>query len=428
MPDSKKPEHTDNDTPATDARYPLDCPRCRAHYVVREVMAGRRVRCRHCGHVWRDERREVEGVIGALGRAASAWSQVGSSTLATADHASTLGYIVSKTGRKPKPPSSEFVGRQVGRYKIKAVLGEGAMGYVYEAVDADLKRTVALKILPYRSVSAKMSLGHRMFLQEARVAARMEHPNIVTIYEVGEDDGIIYFAMERIHGITLRTLVKQSGALPADQACYLIAHAARALAVGHAMGIVHRDVKPGNIMIDTEGRVKVTDFGLAVAGEDADFPELSGRAMGTPGWISPEVAREQSATPQSDIYGLGLTLYYTLTGKRLIRGTSKSGMIRQQREAKSIRIEDLPSDWPPRLRDIVVQCLQADPHDRYQSADTFATDLLRALSPDDADATVVLTHRRGGRPRLVPSLISGFVLILLALVTGSIAVWYFWLR
>ncbi|MFQ5410728.1 MAG: protein kinase [Phycisphaerae bacterium] len=428
MSQSTRDDNTGGTTPPADARYQLACPRCKARYILREIMAGRRVRCRHCGHVWRDESREVQGIVDALGRAASGWSQVGSSTLAVGDPASALGYLVAKSNRKAKPPPSEYVGRQLGRYKIKAVLGVGAMGYVYEAVDVDLRRPVALKVLPYSIDPAGRSLGHRMFLQEARVAAGLEHPNIVTIYEVGEADGICFFAMEKIQGITLKTLVKKCGSLPAEQACYLIAHVARALAVGHAGGVIHRDVKPGNIMIDTEGRVKVTDFGLAVVRGTGDVSELSGCAMGTPGWISPEVAREQPATPQSDIYGLGLTLYYTLTGRRLIRGKSGSGMIRQQREAKSLRLEDLPDDWPPRLRDIVVQCLQADPGDRYQSAETLAADLVHAVIPDEDDGTVVLEPADGNPPRLVPSLISGIVLILLVLISGSIAAWYFLLR
>ncbi|MFQ5430801.1 MAG: serine/threonine-protein kinase, partial [Phycisphaerae bacterium] len=189
-------------------------------------------------------------------------------------------------------------------------------------------------------------------------------------------------------------------------------------------GIVHRDVKPGNIMIDDAGQVKLTDFGLA---DVQGMGDSHGRAMGTPGWISPEVARGQRATPASDIYGLGLTLYYALTRKRLIKAETKSGMIRMQREARSVRLEDLPGGWPPRLREIVARCLEADPADRYQSADALAADLLCALSADDRDSTIVLDRRHGTPPRLIAPVLGWIVLGGLLLLAVVLAVDY-WLR
>lgn len=409
----------------------LVCPQCRAKYQPQRATDGRRVRCHHCGHVWRDEGPVLHGVPDALEKAASAWSDLGSTTIRATDHASTMAHLISKTSKQPRPAASEWVGRKLGRYEVKAVLGQGAMGYVYEALDTNLKRTVALKILPRRPESDPESLHLRMFLQEAQVAARLQHPGIVTIYEVGEEEGIHFFAMELVHGQTLLALVRQHGRLPATQACYLIAHAARALAVGHAEGVVHRDVKPGNIMVDTAGRVKVTDFGLADVSEWMDVDrveELSALALGTPGWISPEVARGEGATAASDIYGLGLTLYYTLTGKRLVRAKTRSGMVRVQRDAKRIRREDLPDDWPPRLQDVVVQCLQVDPKDRYQSADMLAADLLRVFHPNERDGTLVLSDRHAAPPRGVPPVWSWTVLALLFLTAASVATWYYFLR
>jgi len=407
----------------------LACPRCGAKYGPAAPTAGRRVRCYHCGHVWRDEHRALAEVVGSLSRAADAWLDVGSTTLAHADHASTMGRLVDEAAA-PRPPASDWVGRTIGKYELKAVLGQGAMGYVYEAFDADLRRTVALKMLPRHEPEGSRSVGRRMFVQEARVAARLQHPNIVTIYDVGEDDGIQYFAMEQVHGTTLTVLVRTHGPLPAKQACFVIAHAARALAAGHREGVVHRDVKPGNIMIDATGAVKVTDFGLAdvtgLEGIDA-VEDLSTRALGTPGWISPEVAREERATPASDIYGLGLTLYFVLTGERLIRAKSKSAMIRKQQVAASVRREDLPPGWPPRLRDIVLQCLHADPADRYQSADSLAADLLRALSPAEEDGTIVLgaEDNRSAAGRTTPLTVVWSVLLLACVGAVLAAWWYF---
>jgi serine/threonine-protein kinase len=301
------------------------------------------------------------------------------------------------------------------------------MGYVYEAHDKELDRTVALKVLPRRVETPEQPVGLKMFLQEAQIAAKLQHPNIVTIFEVGQQGGIYYFAMECVRGITLMSLIEQKGPLPANQACYVLAHAARALAAGHAIGVVHRDVKPGNIMIDATGHVKITDFGLAdVAGIESP-PELEGRVLGTPGWISPEVARGEPATAASDIYSLGLTLYTAMTAQRLIQAESRSGMVRIQRQAKSVRRQQLPEDWPPRLCDIAIQCLHADPKDRYQSAETLAADLLRALVPDESDATVVLGSGPIDGPRQVSPLLSRIVLALLVLVTVTFAAWW-WLQ
>ncbi|MBN2561157.1 MAG: zinc-ribbon domain-containing protein [Phycisphaerae bacterium] len=424
-------EATENQTADSQgggARQPrrVVCPQCQAYYRLPASTRGRRVRCRHCGHVWRDEADAADAVAGALGTAATTWSQLGATMLKGAGHGSSIGRMVRDTARPIQPLAADWVGRTLGKYALKAVLGQGAMGHVYEAYDQDLKRTVALKVLPRRVTADRKSVGLKMFLQEARVAAGLQHPNVVTVYEVGQEEGMYFFAMERVHGITLFKLIEQHGPLPANQACYVIAHVAAALAAGHAMGVVHRDVKPGNIMIDTSGHVKVTDFGLAHVEDVEGIPELAGRLLGTPGWISPEVARNEPATPASDIYGLGLTLYFVMTRDRLIQAESRSGMVRLQREAKSIRREQLPKDWPPRLLDIAVQCLQADPKDRYQSADVLAADLLRALVPDEADGTVVLgTGPTETGPRFVSPVLSWLALgVLCVLVAVLFAIWF----
>ncbi len=417
----------ESDMPRSTRR--VACPQCGAKYVPSASTSGRRVRCHHCGHVWRDDRHTLTEVAGSLNRAAEAWLNVGSTTLAHADHASTMGRLADEAA-PPRPPSGDWVGRTIGKYEIKAVLGQGAMGYVYEAFDPGLRRNVALKMLPRHEAKGAASVARRMFVQEARVAARLQHPNIVTIYDVGEDDGIPYFAMEQVHGTTLTVLVASHGPLPAKQACFVIAHAALALATGHRQGVVHRDVKPGNIMIDAAGAVKVTDFGLAdVTGlDDIDAVEdLSNRALGTPGWISPEVAREERATAASDIYGLGLTLYFVLTGERLIRAKRKSEMIRKQRGAASVRREDLPSDWPPRLRDIVLQCLHADAAERYQSADALAADLFRALAPDEEDQTLILSSNDANHHAHTQQKHSGvgWGTLALACAAAAMAIWAF---
>ncbi len=376
--------------PSDSGRPSLICPHCQALFRPRKPTRGRRVRCPHCGHVWRDERAEVGKVAAGLDAAAEAWLRCGSTVLAQINQGSTLGGLARELKPATRMQSSEWLGRTLGRYRIKSVLGEGAMGYVYEAEDLDLQRVVALKLLPYRAEAGEESLRLKLFLQEARIAARLQHPGIVTVFEIGRESGVYYFAMERVNGTTLSRLVVERGPLSARQVCYIVAHAALALAAAHEQGVVHRDIKPGNIMIDARGVVKITDFGLADVSGVGGLEELGERALGTPGWISPEVARGEKATPSSDIYGLGLTLYFAMTKDRLIKADTKSGMIRSQQAAKSIHRDALPESWPARLRDIAAQCLQANPADRYQSAQRLAADLLHALSPADDDNTMHL--------------------------------------
>jgi serine/threonine protein kinase len=407
---------------------PLTCPQCKAHYVPTRPTLGRRVRCRHCGHVWRDQSTAAGQVAGALGAASAAWAQMGSTLLASADHGSTMGQLAATLARPLQPAAAEWVGRMLGRYQIRAILGLGAMGNVYEAYDRDLERPVAIKMLPRRVDPDHQPLGLKMFLQEARVAAQIQHPNVVTVYEVGQQEGIYYFAMERVDGVTLASLVDQSGPMPMQQACYVIAQAAKGLAAGHALGVFHRDVKPGNIMIDTAGHVKVTDFGLADVAGVAGIKELAERTLGTPGWISPEVARGKRPTAESDIYSLGLTLHFALTRLRLVQAKTKSGMIRDQQNAKSVQRGQLPSNWPPRLADIILQCLQADPKDRYQSADLLAADLLRALAPDDKDATLNLTEPFARLRRPVSPLATWLSLSALLVVSVGLVFWWWKLR
>ncbi len=379
MPEPSSNDPSRHDEPAAPHHRPLLCPHCKVVYDTAEEFEGKRVKCKVCGHVWRADTHAAEKISGALTDVMTSMSQMGSTLLAAADHASTIGHMVAQSDREARAPAGEWVGRRLGRYQIKAVIGQGAMGNVYEALDVELKRTVALKLLPTRG-DQRESLGQKLFIQEGRIAARLGHPNIVTVFDVGEADGTFYLAMELVVGLTLMSLIKQRGAMPIEQACYVLAHAARAVAAGHAAGVVHRDVKPGNILIDESGLVKLTDFGLADVAGAEEFADLKGVPLGTPGWISPEVARGEKATPASDIYGLGLTLYYALTGKRIVKAKTKSGMIQLQRDAKPVNIDKLPNEWPTSLKEIVVRCLAPDPAARYQSAEQLAMDLIRVAS------------------------------------------------
>jgi len=381
----------DFQSPAPQRAHVVICPQCQARYRPRRDTRGRRIRCRHCGHVWRDISHDLQNLTAALDAASTNWTELGPSLLAETDQASSLAHVVRDASPSRTIPSGEWLGRQLGHYAIKSVLGLGAMGYVYEASDLELGRDVALKILPRRMEAGREPIGLKMFLQEARSAAKIQHPNVVTIYDIGHQGDTYYFTMEKVDGTTLAALVAATGPLPARQACYIIAHAARGLAAGHKLGVVHRDVKPGNIMIDLHGRVKVTDFGLAHLVGIEGFAELRDRPLGTPGWISPEVARAEEATLESDIYSLGLTLYYALTRERLLKADDRGTLVARQRKARSVSRDALPEGWPPRLRDVVAQCLQAAPKDRYHSAELLAADLLRVIAPHERDGTLSLS-------------------------------------
>jgi len=432
---SQEPSESEQHGPGKKKSFGLKCPRCRTRYPGGDEIVGKRLRCPTCHHVWRDQRPALRDAKRALEQVADHWAELDTTAIAHVDHASTFGQLSKKLRKRETFPPSDWIGKRVGRYTIKAVLGQGAMGYVYEGFDTDLQRSVAIKLLPRaHGVGQNETIGEKLFIQEARLAAKLQHPNVVTVYDFGEEQGYRYFAMELVRGATLLDLVKAQGPLPVTQGCYIIAHAARALAAGHQVGIIHRDVKPGNIMLNESGVVKLTDFGLAesTSGEGEDITE--GISLGTPGWISPEVANRQPALKESDIYGLGLTLYFALTGKRFINGSSRSDLIRKQRAAKEVDIAQLPTDWPARLRQIVVQCLHVDPQDRYHDANLLAADLVRAIRPDSRDQTVTLDMsstdvklprhatepKPAGNTWILPTVMTGILVALIAIVAWAL--------
>ena len=200
-----------------------------------------------------------------------------------------------------------------GRYRLVELLGQGGMARIYRAHDSELDRYVAVKLLR-PEYGRDPDFGSR-FRHEAQAAASLNHPNVVSVYDYGQDEAGPFIVMELVDGEDLAAIIKRSGALPPRQAARITAETARALQAAHNRGIVHRDVKPGNIMIDREGRVKVTDFGIARAIAEAQMT-LPGTTLGSVHYFSPEQARGDQATASSDIYSLGIVLYELLTGHR----------------------------------------------------------------------------------------------------------------
>jgi eukaryotic-like serine/threonine-protein kinase len=209
---------------------------------------------------------------------------------------------------------SNLIGRRLGRYEIRSELGRGGMARVYQALDTQLQRTVAIKVL-----AAQLSLDPefvRRFQREASTAASLGHPAIVKIYDFGEQDGLHYIAMEYVAGRSLHAILEERTTLGLGFAISLLAPVASALDYAHSRGSVHRDIKPHNIMIDRAGRVLLTDFGIAQT-PDADSERLTrtGVFMGTPEYISPEQAEARRVDGRSDLYSLGVVAYEIITGR-----------------------------------------------------------------------------------------------------------------
>ncbi|HWQ14696.1 MAG TPA: serine/threonine-protein kinase, partial [Roseiflexaceae bacterium] len=222
-------------------------------------------------------------------------------------------------------PDLNLVGRTLGRYEIIAPLGSGGMAVVYRARQTDLDRVVALKILPPELGLDKSYIAR--FLQEARSAAALEHPHIVPIFDVGAAEGLHYIAMKYIQGETLKDLALREGALPLERAVGLLEQVAGALDYAHSQGVIHRDIKPTNMMVDRGGWVYLTDFGLARGSAGAGLT-LAGTVMGTPEYMSPEQAQGQANLgPASDIYALGVVLYELLTGAMPFHADTPMGML-----------------------------------------------------------------------------------------------------
>jgi eukaryotic-like serine/threonine-protein kinase len=252
-----------------------------------------------------------------------------------------------------------------GRYRLVELLGQGGMARIFRAHDNQLDRDVAVKILR-PEYGRDPDFGSR-FRHEAQAAASLNHPNIVSVYDYGQDAAGPFIVMELVDGEDLASIIKRSGALPPRQAARITAETARALQAAHQRGIVHRDVKPGNIMIDRDGRVKVTDFGIARAIAEAQMT-LPGTTLGSVHYFSPEQARGDQATPSSDVYSLGIVLYELLTGHRPWEADSAAAVAMARLAGPPPDPSAIRSGIPTDLVAIDRKALATEPADRWSSA------------------------------------------------------------
>ncbi|MBO8142235.1 MAG: Stk1 family PASTA domain-containing Ser/Thr kinase [Firmicutes bacterium] len=273
--------------------------------------------------------------------------------------------------------------RLANRYEIKEQLGEGGMAVVYRAVDLVLHRPVAIKAL--RSNFAGDPEFLQRFLHEAQAAASLSHPNVVNIFDVGQADGVHYIVLEYVQGRNLKEILRDERRLPPRRAAVIARAVARALEAAHRRQLIHRDIKPHNILITPEGRVKVTDFGIARAASVASLTQ-TGTVMGSVHYFSPEQARGEAVGPESDLYSLGVVLYEMLTGTVPFRGESPIAVALKHLEQNPVPPSKHNPDIPPWLERVVLKALAKDPARRYRSAEEMAKDLIwRDDPPVDPD-------------------------------------------
>jgi Tol biopolymer transport system component/predicted Ser/Thr protein kinase len=321
-------------------------------------------------------RREVESL---LSRQASADQFIESSTLE----------VAAKLMGPPQPQS--LIGRQLGSYQIVSQLGSGGMGVVYQARDTRLKRTVAIKVLP-QDLPSDPERRER-FVQEARAASSLNHPHIITVYDIGSEGDMDFIVMEYVSGKSLDQLIPRKG-MRLNQALKLAVQMADAMAKAHSAGIIHRDLKPGNVMVSDDDRVKVLDFGLAKLTEVLDSGEgttqiqsltETGTIVGTASYMSPEQAEGKKVDARSDIFSFGSVLYEMVTGQKAFQSDSKlatlATIIKQEPKAVSQLVPDIPAD----LAKIINRCLRKDQDRRFQHMSDVKVELEELKEDSDSD-------------------------------------------
>jgi eukaryotic-like serine/threonine-protein kinase len=319
-------------------------------------------------------------------------------------------------------------GKKLGPYEIQNPIGAGGMGEVYSAHDSRLNRTVAVKILPAMFSADRERLNR--FSQEARAAAALNHPNILSIYDIGEDAGAPYIVSELLEGETLRDRLR-TGPLPLRKAIEYALQIARGLAAAHEKGIVHRDLKPENLFLTEDGRVKILDFGLAKLtrpeslASDAEMATIqaateAGMVMGTVGYMSPEQVRGKASDARSDIFAFGAILYEMISGKRAFHGETPADTMSAILKEDVPELSETTRNVPPGLERIVRHCLEKSPAQRFHSANDLAFDLealtdLSTLSKSGVERVVKENAKAAWRRKLE---LAGAALVFAGVVAG----------
>jgi eukaryotic-like serine/threonine-protein kinase len=311
---------------------------------------------------------------------------------------------------------------QLGPYKIIALIGAGGMGEVYRARDTRLLRDVALKVLPVSFTTDPERL--RRFEQEARAVAALNHPNIVSVYDVGNADGVHFIVSELLEGDTLRQRITPGG-MPARKAIELAGQLAHGLATAHERGIVHRDLKPENIFLTRSGRLKILDFGLAKLRQPEELSQTSdgmtavGQVLGTAGYMSPEQVKGEAADHRSDIFSFGSIFYEMLSGQRAFRRDTNAETMTAILNDDPPELSSRTATIPPALERIVSHCMEKQPSQRFQSAQDVAFDLETLSSVSGSPVAVSPVAKK----RWILPALAGLAFVVVALAAAAA-----WLR
>jgi len=327
----------------------FDCPCCGKKIRVRDELAGKRVKCPFCN------------------------CQL---------------YVPSKEGEAARRDvEGELAGRSLAHYRILELVGRGGMGTVYTAKNLNTGEIVALKVFPYRLIEEKPIVGQR-FAQEARLSTSIRHPNVLTVYFAGRltvspEEDFYIIEMEYADGGTLRDLLASEGKLDFKRATEIVRDAAKGLSAAHKNGIVHRDVKPGNILITKDGTIKVGDFGLAKLQYGEDEFTLPGFVVGTPYYMSPEQGLGRETDARSDIYSLGVTYFELVTGRKPFEADDSLSVLRQHVHDEVPSPCELNPECPESVCNVIMKMMAKSPDDRYQSCAELIEDLERVLAGEE---------------------------------------------
>ena len=337
--------------------------------------------------------------------------------------------VTAKGMTRNRPQS--LIGQQIGSYQILSLLGTGGMGEVYQARDTRLKRTVAIKVLPQNKLSDPERKTR--FIQEARAASALNHPNIITVYDIGSEGGIDFMVMENIGGKSLDQLIPRKG-MRLNEVLKLGVQMADAMAKAHSARIIHRDLKPGNVMVTDDGRVKILDFGLAKLTEALNSGEgttqmlsltETGTIVGTASYMSPEQAEGKKVDARSDIFSFGSVLYEMVTGKKAFQGESKMSTLTSVLKQEPKPVSQLIPGVPAALEKIIQRCLRKDPGRRFHHMDDLRVELGELKEESDSGKL-----EAAGAPRTTVHGKLWWTGVLVSVGIMAIAlgiVWSFWL-
>jgi serine/threonine protein kinase len=303
----------------------------------------------------------------------------------------------------------------LGRYEIISEIGRGNMGIVYLAKDTRLQRTIALKEMVFKDAAGGREWQELIerFHREAVAACRSPHPNILTVYDVAEEEGRYFITMEYLEGWTLDHYLKSGSAFDLSQSINIIVHVAQALQAAHQAGVVHRDIKPANIMILKDGGIKVMDFGIAHV-VDSGTLTVAGTIIGSPGYMSPEQVTGQVPDGRSDIFSLGVIFYQLITGEKPFQGESLSSIVYQIVQTEPVAAGRLNPGMPEYISSVIRKCMAKNPAERYQNAAGLIADLLAARAPSQPPQSPMRNKLRTKTVALL-----ALVVLLLVMLIGA---------